>query len=71
MTIDCALRTAFPEGANILFNTTIVEAIADRWVENSEIFLVKDRRRPQVHSGCLSSVRLQREQFSLCNPVLL
>ena len=32
-------NTAFSEWGNILFNTTIATAIADRLVENSEIFL--------------------------------
>jgi DNA replication protein DnaC len=38
--MDSALNTAFPEWGNILFNTTIAKAIADRLVENSEIFLL-------------------------------
>lgn len=33
-------NTAFSEWGNILFNTTIATAIADRLVENSEIFLL-------------------------------
>ncbi len=33
-------NTAFSDWGNILFNTTIATAIADRWVENSEIFLL-------------------------------
>ena len=32
--------TAFSEWGNILFNTTIATAIADRLVENSEVFLL-------------------------------
>lgn len=33
-------NTAFSEWGNILYNTTIATAIADRLVENSEIFLL-------------------------------
>jgi DNA replication protein DnaC len=33
-------NTAFSDWGNILFNTTIATAIADRLVENSEIFLL-------------------------------
>lgn len=33
-------NTAFSDWGNILFNTTIATAIADRFVENSEIFLL-------------------------------
>ena len=33
-------NTPFSEWGNILFNTTIATAIADRLVENSEIFLL-------------------------------
>jgi len=33
-------NTIFPEWGNILFNTTIAAAIADRLVENSEVFLL-------------------------------
>jgi DNA replication protein DnaC len=36
---DSALNTPFSDWGNILFNTTIATAIADRLVENSEIFL--------------------------------
>ena len=35
-----ALNTAFSDWGNILYNTTIATAIADRLVENSEIFLL-------------------------------
>ena len=38
--MDSALNTAFSEWGNILYNTTIATAIADRLVENSEIFLL-------------------------------
>jgi hypothetical protein len=38
--IPAALNTAFSEWGNILYNTTIATAIADRLVENSEIFLL-------------------------------
>ena len=37
---DSALNTPFSDWGNILFNTTIATAIADRLVENSEIFLL-------------------------------
>jgi len=33
-------NTPFSDWGNILFNTTIATAIADRLVENSEIFLL-------------------------------
>ena len=33
-------NTIFSEWGNILFNTTIAAAIADRLVENSEVFLL-------------------------------
>ena len=36
-------NTAFSEWGNILFNTTIAAAIADRLVENSEVFLLGGR----------------------------
>jgi len=38
--IFAALNTAFSDWGNILYNTTIATAIADRLVENSEIFLL-------------------------------
>ena len=38
--LDSALNTPFSDWGNILFNTTIATAIADRLVENSEIFLL-------------------------------
>jgi DNA replication protein DnaC len=38
--IFAALNTPFSDWGNILFNTTIATAIADRLVENSEIFLL-------------------------------
>ena len=38
--MDSALDTVFSERGYILFNTTIASAIADRLVENSEIFLL-------------------------------
>jgi DNA replication protein DnaC len=37
--MDSALNTPFSDWGNILFTTTIATAIADRLVENSEIFL--------------------------------
>jgi DNA replication protein DnaC len=38
--IDSALNTAFSDWGNILYNTIIATAIADRLVENSEVFLL-------------------------------
>ena len=38
--MDSALNTPFSDWGNILFNTTIATAIADRLVENSEVFLL-------------------------------
>ena len=38
--IFAALNTAFSDWGNILYNTTIATAIADRLVENSEVFLL-------------------------------
>ena len=38
--MDSALNTPFFDWGNILFNTTIATAIADRLVENSKIFLL-------------------------------
>ena len=38
--MDSALSTPFSDWGNVLFNTTIATAIADRLVENSEIFLL-------------------------------
>ena len=38
--MNSALNTPFSDWGNILFNTTIATAIADRLVENSEIFLL-------------------------------
>lgn len=44
-------NTAFSDWGNILHNTTIATAIADRLVENSEIFLLGgDSVRKQKHS---------------------
>ena len=50
--MDSALNTAFSDWGNILFNTTIATAIADRLVENSEIFLLggDSLRKPKHHS---------------------
>jgi DNA replication protein DnaC len=46
-------NTAFSEWGNILFNTTIAVAIADRLVENSEVFLLGGRswRVPNKNPG--------------------
>ena len=38
--MDSALNTAFSDWGNILYNTIIATAIADRLVENSEVFLL-------------------------------
>jgi len=42
-------NTPFSDWGNILFNTTIATAIADRLVENSEVFLLggESLRKPQ------------------------
>jgi DNA replication protein DnaC len=44
-----ALNTAFSDWGSILFNTTIATAIADRLVENSEVFLLggESLRKPK------------------------
>jgi DNA replication protein DnaC len=48
-------NTAFSDWGNILFNTTIATAIADRLVENSEIFLLAgDSLRKAKKSQSLS-----------------
>lgn len=50
-------NTPFSDWGNILFNTTIAAAIADRLVENSEIFLLggesmrKANKTPQPPAG--------------------
>ncbi len=50
-------NSPFSEWGNILFNTTIATAIADRLVENSEIFLLggpsirKPRKEPAAEEG--------------------
>jgi DNA replication protein DnaC len=41
-------NTAFSDWGNILYNTTIATAIADRLVENSEIFLLGGESLPKV-----------------------
>jgi len=40
-------NTAFSDWGNILYNTTIATAIADRLVENSEIFLLGGENKSQ------------------------
>ena len=42
--------TSFSDWGNILFNTTIATAIADRLVENSEVFLLggESLRKPKT-----------------------
>jgi len=44
-------NTAFSEWGNILFNTTIATAIADRLVENSEIFLLGGESLRKAQKG--------------------
>ena len=44
-------NTAFSDWGNILHNTTIATAIADRLVENSEIFLLGGGKPPQAGQG--------------------
>ena len=44
-------NTAFSEWGNILFNTTIAAAIADRLVENSEAFIIGGRTRRVPNNG--------------------
>jgi DNA replication protein DnaC len=44
-------NTTFSEWGNILFNTTIAAAIADRLVENSEVFLLGGRSRRNPING--------------------
>ena len=53
ITICSALNSPFSEWGNILFNTTIATAIADRLVENSEIFLLggPSIRKPKKESA--------------------
>jgi len=60
-------NTAFSDWGNILYNTTIAAAIADRLVENSEIFLLggkacvklrRARRLPLPESGPFSGAAL-------------
>jgi len=44
-------NTAFSEWGNILYNNTIAAAIADRLVENSEVFLLGGRTRRNPING--------------------
>jgi len=48
-------NTAFSEWGNILYNTTIAAAIADRLVENSEVFLLGGRTRRNPINGSVHS----------------
>jgi hypothetical protein len=53
-------NTAFSDWGNILYNTTIATTIADRLVENSEIFLLggeRLRRRNTLHACYLDSTQ--------------
>ena len=48
-------NTAFSDWGNILYNTTVATAIADRLVENSEIFLLGGSpSRNGNDAGCLA-----------------
>ncbi len=47
-------NTAFSDWGNILFNTTIATAIADRLVENSEIFLLGGESLRKANKGAPS-----------------
>ena len=49
ITIHSALRTAFPGGGNILFNTAI--GTADRLAGNSEIFLLGSESLRKAQKG--------------------
>ena len=53
--IFAALNSAFSEWGNILRNTTIATAIADRLVENSEIFLLGGESLRKGNKGQPSS----------------
>jgi len=44
-------NTAFSEWGHILYNTTIAAAIADRLVENSEIFLLAGESLRKAQKG--------------------
>jgi DNA replication protein DnaC len=44
-------NTAFSEWGNILYNTTIATAIADRLVENSEVFLLGGESLRKTNKG--------------------
>jgi hypothetical protein len=63
-------NTAFSDWGNILYNTTIATAIADRLVENSEIFLLggdslRKGNKSQLRHRRLNSGRLQIRRRSV------
>ena len=61
-------NTAFSDWGNILFNTTIATAIADRLVENSEIFLLAgDSLRKAKKSQTLAATVSGSTQAPLCD----
>ena len=61
-------NTAFSDWGNILFNTTIATAVADRLVENSEIFLLAgDSLRKAKKSQTLAATASGSAQAPLCD----
>jgi DNA replication protein DnaC len=61
-------NTAFSDWGNILFNTTIATAVADRLVENSEIFLLAgDSLRKAKKSQTLAATASGSTQAPLCD----
>jgi DNA replication protein DnaC len=66
-------NTAFSDWGNILFNTTIATAIADRLVENSEVFLLggESLRKPKNPNPPAESLRAGSDDAPRCddNPV--
>ena len=63
-------NTPFSDWGNILFNTTIATAIADRLVENSEIFLFGGdslRKANKIRIRRPSSLRWLRSSAALCD----
>ncbi len=64
-------NTAFSEWENILYNTTIATAIADRLVENSEVFLLPVTafvRPTRTRIRRPSSCRQQASAALWCHP---
>ena len=64
-------NTAFSDWGNILFNTTIATAIADRLVENSEIFLFggDSLRKPQESESASRVVCAGSDQAPRCGDI--